>query len=75
MLQEFESKLKRFNDVELSPLQKQANTLMRDCDEADKAKLQALIQGQFIGPRIVIQMDAVLILCCFYCLKNIYLTA
>lgn len=45
-LKEFEGSLKKFGNGELGPLQKQANTLMRDCDEADKAKLQALLQGE-----------------------------
>lgn len=45
--QTYESSLKKFGDNELGPLQKQANILIKDCDEADKAKLLAVIQGEF----------------------------
>lgn len=57
-LKEFEGSLKKFGDGELGPLQKQANALMRDCDEADKAKLQALLQGELYQLLVSINLYA-----------------
>lgn len=43
--QDYKGCLKKFREVDLGGLQKQANSILKECDPEDQDKLSSLIKG------------------------------